>query len=651
MGRGSENYGGFFNNSQFTQQQQNQFGQQPQLGYNFGGQPQQQFQQQLQNQQPQQYQFQPQLQPLGGPPPGNQGGPQFGQQQFGQQPQQFVTNFGQQQPQRQFVTNFGQQFSPSQPQRQFGTNFGGQQQQTPINQAFGAQPQQQSSSTNTVNFGGGFNNSGNNNQIIDVPDDIKGLMENENEAIIWNESLGKLPDTFFECLKGEDMKQGPIDTSALAKNILTQIGTTTNLEAEEKLVTINSTRGGYYGTEYSCEASPAGTLCELLTKYCTYALTGEEPLPFEYIQNVFADTLIYSSESYNNSQPYENYEKAAAEYKKILSNTKPALEMPKDPTGGQLKALDLSNLTGITSIYTVPKIVYVLNKTLNKISYEEFKKIYENVNSGSDTNLAHIKQLPYYILALKFQAANNGKPLIIQSKDVVQSHIAIIKQKLGEKYKNLKLELKKKEEDELEKRTALVIKHSGDKLNKSSKIGEILNNIINDLKTSKFPSSLLKPSKHDYAARAIRKAYKIDNVPGLKNLLEYIKRYKYEEPIEDAEKLAQEKCNPKKYGYSAYGINLIMTTLFNFDLCRKKYLSSAKFDNKKVIDAYKSINALPDTIKNLKQKSRKTPTITYNEYIKKIPELIKKMEQKLEEKQGPKSESEKYNVYDLIEKI
>ena len=162
MGRGSENYGGFFNNSQFTQQ--NQFGQQPQpgnqgglfgqqpqqqafhgglpqqqfqaqnqqpqLGYNFGGQPQQQFQQQLQNQQPQQYQFQPQLQPLGGPPPGNQGGPQFGPPPGNQGGPQFGPSPGNQ---------GGPQFGPP-PGNQGGPQFG----PPPGNQGglFGQQPQQ-----------------------------------------------------------------------------------------------------------------------------------------------------------------------------------------------------------------------------------------------------------------------------------------------------------------------------------------------------------------------------------------------------------------------------------------------------------------------------------------------------------------------------
>lgn len=393
--------------------------------------------------------------------------------------------------------------------------------------------------------------------------------------------------------------------------------------------------------------SAKGTLCELLTNYCTYALTGKEPSSFETIfKDVFADTLIYTSKGYDPKRPYKDYETAAVEYKKILSNTEPALEMPKEPTGGKLDTLDLKNLNRLKYIKTVPEIVYVLNQTLNKISYEKFKEIYENVNSGSDKNLANIRQLPYYILALKFQAAINGKPLIIQSKSVVQSQIAIIKQNLSKTYKNLKLELKKKEEDELKNRAALVIKHSANKSRKSSTVNKILDNIIKDLETNKFPSPSLEYFKNDYAGRAIRKAYKIDNVPGLTNLLEYIKHYKYEEKIEPAKKLAQENCNPKKYGYSAYGINLIITTLFNFDLCRKKYLSSDTFDPGKVIAAYESIENLPTTIKNLKQKFHKTPTITQTANItkiKRIPELIKKMEQKL----TTFPLSTKY-VYDLI---
>lgn len=92
---------------------------------------------------------------------------QFGQpQQFPPQPQQFA------QPQfQQFPQLGGPQFSPLQPQQfpqlqqqqQFVTNFGGQQQQTPINQAFGAQPQQQCGGFNNsgrFNNIGGFNNSG-----------------------------------------------------------------------------------------------------------------------------------------------------------------------------------------------------------------------------------------------------------------------------------------------------------------------------------------------------------------------------------------------------------------------------------------------------------------------------------------------------------
>lgn len=574
------------------------------------------------------------------------------QQPFGQQNNPGLSGFP---PQRQ---PFGQQNNTAFGGNPFnqGTMYGGQgslnMQQQPNNQSLGfnMQPQQQFNQGSFNQQGNNFNNyqqpqnnnyatGGNNNQTTDVPDDIKDLMKNRGEAIKWNESLGELPDAFFKCLK--KMGEGPIATSTLANNILTEIQTTYFNNTTELPCLSHDTHFFKQGVP-RCKCERQFKLKKLVEEYCNYALTGEEPENFtNQFKTFFANALVYN---YTDISPtgvygdYGTYKQAFDEYTKILSNTEPALEMPADPTYGTLRGLELDNLTGITSLATAPDIVYVLNQTLNKISYEKFKGIYTNVTSGSETNLAHIKQLPYYILALKFQAKNNGKPLIIQSKEVVKLYIQAIKHSLGTKYDTLKAQLKTNENEKLNNRKAIVAKRGGSTKSKNLKVGEILEAIINDLKTGKFPEPALKHSKYDYAARAIRKAYKIDHVPGLQKLLKHIQDYTYTAPPIAADLIADDFCNPKIYGYSAHGLNLIMTTLFYFDYWRKKYLCSSSTDSKiatitsSLRRSYNDIKNLDDTIKNLNTKSRKTPTITHEEHIekiKKIPELIKNMEKKM----------------------